>query len=166
MQVSPMPLNRQVLDLGYVLRQFPDLEFGVDNFKHRLRVQKFVYLLQSFDIYLGYDYSWYLHGPYCTTLATMAKALRPIYDKIPYDPGMAFVDPGVQKRFERFKRFIGGRENDNTFLEIAASLHILHKTSGLARPDIIKRVTAKRKQFIESECDRIWTEMEKWGIMK
>lgn len=160
-----MPLNRQVLDPGYVLRQFPDMEFGVDDFRHRLRVQKFVYLLQSFDIYLGYDYTWYLHGPYCTTLATMAKALSPIYDKIPCDPGMAFVDPAVQERFERFRTFISGRENDNAFLEIAASLHILHKTSGLPRPDIIGRVTAKRKQFKESECDRVWMDMEEWGLM-
>lgn len=158
-------MNRQVLDLGYVLRQFPDLEFGVDNFRHRLRVQKFVYLLQSFDIYLGYDYSWYLHGPYCTTLAAMAKALSPVYDKIPHDPGMAFVDPAVQERFEMFKKFISGRENDNAFLEIAASLHILHKTSGLLRPEIIKRVVAKRKQFKEPECESVWEEMKKWGLM-
>lgn len=158
-------MNRQVLDLGCVLRQFPGLEFGVDDFGHRLRVQKFVYLMQSFGIYLGYDYSWYLHGPYCTTLATMAKALSHIYDKIPRDPGMAFVNPAVQERFERFKRFICGRENDSVFLEIAASLHVLHKTSGLPRPDIVRKVTAKRKQLKESECDRVWEEMEEWGLM-
>lgn len=159
-------LNRQVLDLGYVLRHFPDLEFGVGDTGHRLRVQRFVYLLQSFDIYLGYDYTWYMHGPYCTTLAAMARALSGIYDKIPYDQGMTFVDPGVQRRFERFKRFIAGRESDGAFLEIAASLHVLHRTSGLSCPDIIKRVAAESKRFKEIECGRVWVEMEEWGLMK
>ena len=161
-----MMLNRQVIDLGHILRQFPDFKFGVEDYVHRLRVRKFVYLMQSFDIYLGYDYTWYMHGPYCTTLATMAKALSGIYDKIPYDPGMAFVNSAVHERFERFKRFISGRENDNAFLEIAASLHVLHRTSGLSCPDIVKRVAVESEQFKEIECGRVWVEMEAWGLVK
>lgn len=47
-------MDRQAMDLGYILRQFPDLGFGMDDTGHRLRVQRFVYLLQAFDIYLGY----------------------------------------------------------------------------------------------------------------
>ena len=48
-----LAVDRQAIDLGYILRQFPDLDFGMDDFGHRLRVQKFVYLLQAFDIYLA-----------------------------------------------------------------------------------------------------------------
>ena len=162
-----LAVDRQAMDLGYILRQFPDLDFGMDDFDHRLRVQKFVYLLQAFDIYLGYDYSWYLHGPYCTRLATVAYALGPLYDKIPCDKDMVFVNPAVQKRFEQFKRFIRGRENDNDFLEVAASEHILHKTSGMPRADIVKRVAAKRNRFDEGYCNDVWDEMrEKWRLVE
>ena len=135
------------------------------DFEHRLRIQKFVYLLQAFDVYLGYDYSWYLHGPYCTRLATVGYALSSIYDMVPYDKDMVFVNPTVQKRFERFKKFIKGRENNNDFLEIAASLHILHKTSGMPRADIVTRVAAKREHFSDEECSRVWEEMEECGLM-
>ena len=137
-------MNRQVIDLGHILRQFPDLDFGMDDFEHRLRTQKFVYILQTFGIYLGYDYSWYLRGPYCTSLATIGFALSKIYGDVPYDKGLVFVNPGIQERFEQFKEFIKGRENDNGFLEIAASLHMLKKTSGLDRGEIIKKVADKQ----------------------
>ena len=158
------PVNRQTIDLGYVLRQFPGLDFGMDDFGHRLRVQKFVYLLQSFDIYLGYDYSWYLRGPYCTQLATIGYALSRAYDQIPRDQKMAFANPDAQERFERFKEFIRGRENDNDFLEIAASLHMLRKTGSMPRAAIIERVEAKQERF-RGRCGGVWEEMERWKLM-
>ena len=162
-----LAVDRQAMDLGYILRQFPDLDFGMDDFDHRLRVQKFVYLLQAFDIYLGYDYSWYLHGPYCTRLATVGYALSPLYDKVPYDRDMVFANPGVQKRFERFKKFIRGRENDNRFLEVAASLHILHRTTDMTRAGIFEKVAAKRGERVDEKYyNDTWAEMDQWKLLK
>ena len=91
----------------------------MDGFDGRLRLQRFIYLLQTFDIYLGYEFSRYIRGPYCSTLSTCWFALRGIYDKIPAGKA-GFESPSVQKRFERFQKFIGGREGDAKFLEIAA----------------------------------------------
>lgn len=160
-------MDRQAMDLGYILRQFPDLDFGMDDTGHRLRVQRFVYLLQAFDIYLGYDYSWYMRGPYCTRLAAVAYSLGPLYDMIPYDRDMVFANPGVQERFDMFKQFIRGRENDSDFLEAAASLHVLHRTSGMPRADIVKKVAAKQDHFDEEYCNDIWDEMmEKWRLVE
>ena len=158
-------VNRQAIDLGYVMRQFPRLDFGMGDFDHRLRVQKFVYLLQAFDIYLGYDYSWYLRGPYCTQLATTAYALSHSYDVISRDQKMAFTNPDVQERFERFKEFIKGRESDNDFLEIAASEHMLRKTTDMPRADIIARVRAKRDHFTVAMCEDAWEDLERWNLI-
>lgn len=134
---------------------------------HRLRVQRFVYLLQAFDIYLGYDYSWYMRGPYCTRLAAVGCALEPLYGMIPCDKDMVFADPGVQDRFEHFKRFIRGRENDGDFLEAAASLHVLHRTSGMPRADIVRKVAAERDRFGEEYCNGVWDEMAgKWRLVE
>ena len=159
-------VDRQTIDLGYVMRQFPDLDFGMGDFDHRLRVQKFVYLLQAFDIYLGYDYSWYLRGPYCTQLATVAYTLSRSYDAIPRDQKMAFLNSDVQERFERFKEFIGGRESDNDFLEIAASEHMLRKTTDMSRADIIEKVSTKKKEpFDKALCERGWEDLERWVLI-
>lgn len=93
-----------------MLRQFPDLDFGMDGFEHMLRTQKFVYLMQTFGIYPGYDYSWYLCGPYCTSLATIGFALTKIYDDVPYDKGLVFMNPDMQERFELIRVRQGPRE--------------------------------------------------------
>ena len=157
---------KQAIDLGYVLRQFPDLDFGMDDFDHRMRIQKFVYLLQTFDIYLGYDYSWYLRGPYCTQLATIAYTLSRSHDSIPIDQEMVFTNPDVQERFEEFKKFVRGRENNNDFLEIAASLHMLRKAyDDIDRDVIVARVAAKRDHFDRAMCEAVWGELERWNLM-
>ena len=153
-------MQRQIVDLGFIMRQFPAIEFSMDTFSDRLRLQKFIYLLQAFDIYLGYDYSWYLRGPYCSNLAACAFALQEIYDHVP-DMKVSFLNNKTQRRFEDFKRFIKGREIDNDFLEIAASLHFLKKTTRGADDEIIRKVANKQKQFTESQCREIYNLIKK-----
>lgn len=159
-------MNRQPVDLGYVLRQIPQFEFSMRDFDHRLRFQKLVYLLQAFDVYLGYDYSWYLRGPYCSTLAASGFALDGFYTHVPKGVRMAFASPLVDGRFEDFKRRIGGRENDAGFLEIAASIHFLDVGCRLAREEALRRVANKRPEFTEDMCVEIRSLLEdEWKIL-
>ena len=158
-------MNRQPVDLGYVLRQFPQFRFGMHDFVHRLRTQKFVYLLQSFDVYLGYDYSWYLRGPYCSMLAASGFALTGFYASIPQGVRMAFSSPAVNGRFEDFKGFIGGHENDADFLEIAASIHLLETWGNLGRSEVTRRVVDKHPQFTVEKCRDVRSHLERSGIL-
>ena len=159
-------MNRQPIDLGFILRQFPRFEFSMDGFDQRLRVQKFVYLLQAFDVYLGYEYSWYLRGPYCSTLAAAGFALAGFYGDIPEGSRMRFVSSVANERFERFKEFVGGREADTDFLEMAASLHFLEAGGGLSRDQIFQEVLSKRPGFSASECRRVQSRLEDWGVIQ
>lgn len=160
-------MNRQPVDLGFVLRQFPGLEFGMHTFEHRLRIQKFVYLLQAFDVYLGYDYSWYLRGPYCSNLAASGCALAGFYADIPDGAGMHFSSPSVHGRFARFKEFIGGRENDNAFLETAASLHLLEGEGGMGRGEALDTVAGRGRPGLTREyCAGAHSHLEKWGLVR
>ena len=154
-------MQRQVIDLGFILRQFPAMEFSTDTFDGRLRLQKFIYLLQAFDVYLGYEYSWYLRGPYCSTLAAAGFALDGFYGAIPEGARMRFVSPRTNGRFERFKEFIGGHESDTDFLEMAASFHFLERGGNLSRDQIFQRVLNKRPNFSEDECRRVQAYLEK-----
>lgn len=47
---------------------FQKLGISKESFDDRLKSQKKVYLLQSLGTNLGYDYNWYIHGPYSPTL--------------------------------------------------------------------------------------------------
>ena len=132
-------------------------------FGHRLRVQKFVYLLQTFDIYLGYDYSWYLRGPYCSTLATSGFALAGFYGDIPAGARMSFSSSAVHGRFEDFGEFVGGREGDTDFLEVAATFHFLEKGAGLPSDRAFEKVSNRRPGFTEARCREVRSYLEEWG---
>lgn len=137
-------MERQPFVLGFLLRKFPEFDFKMDEFDDRLRLQKFIYLLQAHDIYLGYDFSWYLRGPYCTTLTAAGFALEGFYQQIPKrSKGTRFASRTIQKRFDRFTRFIKGKESDTNFLEAAASLHFLIRIRQLTDDDAVSMVAEK-----------------------
>ena len=71
-------LGRQPFVLGFILRKFLEFGFSMKGFDGRLRLQKFICLLQAHGICLGYDY-WCLLGPYCSSLATGRFILGDIY---------------------------------------------------------------------------------------
>ena len=70
-----------VYDLGLFVKDINN--FNMDDFDGRLRLQKTIQLLQSFGIDLGYNYHWYLRGPYCTDLTKDGFELKNIIDRYP-----------------------------------------------------------------------------------
>ena len=157
-------VDRQIIELGTVLRQFPSFEFSMEGFNARLRLQKFIYLLQSFDVFLGYNYNWYIRGPYCSTLATCGFGLQDVYDQIPEGAVMEFADPTIQGRFSRFRKFIQGRETNTDWLEIAASIHMLNRLD-YDRDCVIQQVVAKQARFTREQVEREWAELERWELL-
>ena len=146
-------MDMQAFTLGHILRQFPNFEFSMDTFEGRLRLQKFVYLLQAHDIYLGYDFSWYLRGPYCTTLATSGFMLNEFYPMMsthPKEKSEGFLSSTIRARFKKFRNFIQGKESDSNFLEAAASLDFLIKTNMVQNDDMaVEKVFQKMQSGYE-----------------
>ena len=79
---------------------------------------------------------------------------------------MHFSRPTVDRRFEEFKAFVGGRESDTDFLEMAASFHFLERGGRLSRTQIFERVLNKRRNFTESDCREAQDYLERWGLIK
>lgn len=124
-------MDTQAFVLGHILHRFPEFDFSMDAFNDRLRLQKFIYLLQAHDIYLGYDYSWYLRGPYCTALATDGFMLEEFYDMMPdgkQSKSEGFASSVMRERFKKFSNFVKDKLTNVDFLEVAASLHFLLST--------------------------------------
>ena len=137
----------------------------MDTFDERLRLQKLIYLLQTFGIYLGYDFSWHIRGPYCSTLSTHGFALRDIYDKIPRGQ-IKFENPSVQKKFVKFQAFIKNRTVNEQFLEIAASLHNLNATKTSKDVDIVQVLMSRKPgRFKEYRCREILEDLKKWNLL-
>lgn len=52
------------------------LDFSVNSFQDRLILQKSIYLAQAAGVNLGYYFGWYLHGPYCSAVASDGFAVQ------------------------------------------------------------------------------------------
>ena len=161
-------MDRQPFVLGFILRKFPEFDFSMDTFDGRLRLQKFIYLLQAHGVYLGYDFSWYLRGPYCSSLATDGFILEDIYADMKADSRKdrtEFANSFIQKRFERFAKFIKPKVQDRVFLETAASLHcLLVVEPGISDDDAVKKVAAKMPDADESDVRSVLNVLEKEGL--
>lgn len=147
-----------VVNLGFILNQIKDYDFSMDEFKDRLKLQKSIYLLQSFGIYLGYDFSWYVHGPYCPSLTTNGFALESIYNEIPKEPNTKFKISTKQKLFLKFQKLMKDKTIDE--LEILASLHyqkILRKRDDKEAKETVEK---KQERFTMNDIDKMWNELK------
>ena len=160
-----MIIGPNAVILGYVLRSIPNSDFSMGDFGGRLRLQKIIYLVEAFGVYLGYGFSWYLRGPYCTSLTRAGLELEQVASEIPDNARAQFLRKAARERFDRCVRFIGSimdGPNDLDRLEIAASVHLLAKDSALSKKDIFGRIVSKMPQGHTSReqlgrhCDDMW----------
>ncbi len=165
-----MIIEADVPDLGYVLKQVPNSDFKMDGFNDRLRLQKIVYMLQAFGVNLGYGFSWYFRGPYCTSLARAGFELEQIYGMIPDGVKVKPVDPRAReglKRCIKFVKDVMDDPNDLNRLEIAASIHLLVRTTSLTKQDIFGRVREKMSSqgVTDGMCADMWGRLCKEGLI-
>ena len=159
-----------VPDLGYILKLIPNADFKMDGFNDRLRLQKIVYMLQAFGVNLGYGFSWYFRGPYCTSLARAGFELEQVYGMIPDDVRVKPIDPRARdglKRCIRFLKDVMSGPDDLDLLEIAASIHLLVRTTSLTKQDIFRRVREKMaiREVTDDMCEEMWRRLQKEGLI-
>jgi uncharacterized protein YwgA len=132
-------------------------------FDGRLVLQKTIYLLQAFGIYLGYNFSWYLHGPYSTTLTRNGFALQEIYKNI--EKG-TFENQKTQRKFDKFIQFMDDKKNDSDKIEILASIHFLKNIyPNMPKYKILDIVKKKQSYFTEKQCNDGWNELKKVNLI-
>lgn len=136
---------------------------GMNEFNKRLVLQKTIYLLQAFDLYMGYKFSWYIHGPYCTELTRDGYSI-PIIDE---DTSITvFSSQEDENRFSRFLGFLGERKNNSDWLEIIASIHFLKQVNPeLKKEEILDIVVNKQEYFEMKDCIDAWDYLKKWGLI-
>ena len=150
-------MEKDVINLGVVLKNIDN--FDMSTFNGRLILQKTVYLMQSFGIYVGYDFSWYLRGPYSTKLARNGFALQEVYGNLPTG---YFAEKEVQEKFRKFLNFIKNKKTNADQLEILASIHFLKKVyPTMKKPEIIEKVKKKQSYFTKTQCENAWIELKR-----
>lgn len=102
-----------------VLRSFG--EINLDYFSERLRLQKLGYLSQKLSGNEEYSYSWYIHGPYSTSLTSdlFTGDEMGLFEK---DVELNDKEKEVSKLL---RILLEGEVNDPNFLELYASIWYL-----------------------------------------
>jgi uncharacterized protein YwgA len=145
--------------LGRILKRIDNYD-KMESFNGRLKLQKTIYVMQSFDLYIGYNFSWYVRGPYCTELATDGYKLRNIYDSLQHGK---FTEPEAEERFVTFLNFLNDHRNDADWLEIVASIHFLKtRNKDLPREEIVNIVKDKQWYFTRAQCEEGWNHLDSW----
>lgn len=147
-------------ELAAVLKDIGN--FSMDDFEGRLTLQKTICLLQAFGVNLGYQFTWYLHGPYSTALFRDGHEARAVIDGLPCAP--VSFNGEAQKRYEGFKEFVQDKKHDPLRLEMCASICYL-AAAGLGKDDILKAVEDKTPEFGRGQCVSMWDDLERCGVV-
>lgn len=105
----------------------------ITDFNSRKRLQKAVYLGQLSGVDLGYRYSWYLRGPYSTSLTRDYYALADELERGADDHKKHELNPSARKKLQTIRAFLepprGCKLDKDDWLELLASWHYLLNVS-------------------------------------
>jgi len=139
--------------------------FDMTRFDGRLIFQKTVYFLQAFKIYMGYNFSLYIHGPYSPDLAKDGFELKDKIGQIKDE--IQFPSEESKKSFDVFLSFIDKIKDQPDDLETLASLHLFHKLFPTdSKNMIIQRVLYHKPYLQKGTCEESWKILENFGLVQ
>lgn len=160
-----MEQSSRVQVLGGLLHRignYHSKSFATD-FSERLILQKTIYLMQTFDLFIGYHFNWYLKGPYCPQLAKDAYDLSNTYEEL---PEITFVGASAENRFQKFMSFINGHFIDTDWLEAIASIHYLYHRGTAKDQDLIfNTIKNKMPALKKSDFNSYWKILNENGMI-
>ncbi|HEY7307853.1 MAG TPA: hypothetical protein VH643_00700 [Gemmataceae bacterium] len=141
----------------------------VNSFSNRLVLQKAVYLAQAAGVQLGYQYNWYLRGPYSPALTRDAFAIVAELDQGANDSEGWNLDPTSKQRLSQMKKILEGLQDSELpkKLELLASVHFLLQTRTLGNKDVAElRAVLSRygKNFSEEDIQQAVVELTQHGL--
>lgn len=136
-------------------------------FEERMKFQKTVYLMQAFDISLGFSFNWHVRGPYCPALADVGFAFADQYEEVSESQ---FAEEKYEERFQEFLEYIDPIKDETERLEAAASLHYLwEKNQGVNRDVLIDYLLAEKEDDLTNttfqNCEEYWQRLAEYGAI-
>lgn len=127
------------------------VEPRLDNFSSRKQLQKLTYLVEAFGIFLGFKFSWYLHGPYDRRLTAV------LYDDNREESDRNVDDkyPNEEEITKKLKEFLGRDIHSSKTLELIVSLHYLdylRRRQNLTDDKIIEQLISLKPQYTKDEA--------------
>jgi hypothetical protein len=149
-------MDRQQIGLKLALDAL-DRTLDLSSFGHRLILQKTVYLAQACGVDLGYDFHWYLRGPYSPALTRDAFAVKAELGLNAEDLRDWKLDPRSHARLATLRNLMPTDENTSSLskrLELLASVHFVVSTrqAKVSDPAGVESVLRRsKKEFTVAE---------------
>lgn len=162
-------LNRYLTELGVPPR--------IKTLNDRIRVQKAIYLAQAAGADLGYDYNWYLHGPYSPELANdYYKLSEAIFmNKIPAATSPAAEGDGPKLKdsytsiLKALAPIIPPPDNfdrpQEDWLELVSSLHFLETKKSMS-PQTARQIIEKQKAHLVQYVDQAQNKLREVSLLR
>lgn len=114
----------------HILKMIADkFDLRRECFSDRIRLQKIIYLLQSYGMKLGYGFGWYRNGPYSQDLVYDAyTVLKSESETYATQVRELRLSEEAESRLNRFRDTLGDAFADPRKLELAASVDFLRRT--------------------------------------
>lgn len=146
--------------------------YSKDSLEDRVIIQKKVYLLQQKGIDLGYEYNWYLKGPYSPTLT------KYVYDKldtlatIGYDEFL--LNDEVVEKIETINKFEEDKPNNlskASWYELLASILYIYNNHYMwgevkDKQDIINILKIEKPKYSDEDGEVAFDKLIKYEYIK
>lgn len=111
--------------------------YSVHEWEHRIIVQKIIYILQKgLKENFGYNFKWYLRGPYSSDLADDFYKFKDTNTL----SGAKYKDDAVDQRFKNFVNAIHDYNNNPDVLELTASLFYICNDGALGDESLLVKL--------------------------
>jgi hypothetical protein len=161
-------MDRQQIGLKLTLDAL-GLPARIETFSQRLALQKAIYLAQVGGVQLGYQFHWYLRGPYSPGLTRDAFALVAELNQGADDAEGWNLDAASFQRVGELRRLFDGVDAEELpmKLELLASVHFLLQTRAWQNLDAAQlRTILVRygKNFSEEQIQNAVEELTRHGL--
>jgi uncharacterized protein YwgA len=138
-------------------------------FEDRLALQKVTYLLQEAGVVLGYDFTWYVRGPYSPSLTKDAYQLAGLNVDAKNLPDLDAEDkPKVASVSDLVRGVQAKKEGREYWLELLASLHFVAKylCEGQSEQQVLVHFKLKKPKFSDDNVREAWTLLSSHNLIR
>jgi uncharacterized protein YwgA len=147
--------------------------FQVSTFVDRKLLQKKTYFLQAFGIDFGYNFGFYLYGPYGSELTSDVFHLSAQKDQAPKTlekVELSLEEEKAMKRMERFLDGIKGEKKEIAYkLELLSSLHFLWKITHFqnkSKEEVFRKLKARKQIANDEDLEIAWRYLVDFGLIE
>ena len=161
-------MDTRLVALDLVLREL-GVKRNIDSLDNRVRLQKAIYISQEAGVHLGYRFSWYVRGPYSTSLTRDYYYLDVASgDESPHPDGRVLRE-NVKATLKKIKPIMSSPASVNlipsAWLELVSSTHYLLKTIGKDDPQIARQKLRQLKPDLYPHLDVAERQLTTIGLL-